>query len=74
MTMNKNKINKHGGRRAGAGRPALPIDERMITRSFKIRKADWERANQIAEMRDTRISTVLRNAVARYIEREGNND
>ena len=61
--------NRRGGRREGAGRKSLPVEERLRN-SVTIRLADWEYNALVEAAGDTRPSTYAREVLVRHVSRK----
>ncbi len=59
---------RRGGRRVGAGRKSLPVEERLRN-SVNIRLADWEYEALVEAAQDTRPSTYVREVLVRHLKR-----
>ncbi len=59
---------RRGGRREGAGRKLLPVEERLRN-SVNIRLADWEYEALVETAGDTRPSTYVREVLVRHLKR-----
>lgn len=56
----KLKKNTWGGRRAGAGRPALPEDEVKKIRTIKMSDKEWEKIGELAGKKGITKSEYIR--------------